>query len=326
MNHYFSEKIRQFAKITLLVVSVFLVSCQSRDTTQTNNQTSRKMRFKNFQELKLGFTTQNFLLVMPVSVENSRQLIDYAEQEGYAWLELRDPDATLTLEESKEIADYARGKGIEISYAIQKGLLDTDFWPVFNKGVKNAAVFKGPGIFRSLASGAEISGNATRKGWTQAELDKVVQYADSAAGIAHENGLQYVIENGGEAFFGDGAQYYGIADVFSRLGDQVGWQFDTANPFSVARVHASPDSIKTFLQQNAGNLFYIHLKAAQNGQAQAVLMDNPLPFQEVFQEMTAHNVPYVAIELQAVDNKEQAFEHMRKSIDYLKSQDIITIP
>ncbi|MEK6479511.1 TIM barrel protein [Catalinimonas sp. 4WD22] len=306
---------------------VFLISCQTSTTSGENDNTvSDKLQFTDYQNLKLGFTTQNFLPVMPVNLENSKKLIDYAAAEGYSWIELRDPDAVLSLEEAQEIADYAIQKEIEVSYAIQKGILDADFWSTFDKGVKNAAVFEGPGFFRSLGSFAEFTADTAKEGWTQEELDQLVLFADSAAAVAQENGLQYVIENASESFFGKDGEYKGIADLFSRTNENVGWQFDTANPFSVSRVHPSAESVKLFLEEHANNLYYIHLKSAQNGQAQTTLMENPLPFAEVFSIMSAHDVPYIAIELQAVDNEEQAFDNMQKSLDYLRAQGFITKP
>lgn len=307
---------------------VFLVSCQTNTTTSNENGStvSNKIEFIDYQNLKLGFTTQNFLQVMPVNLENSKKLVDYAAAEGYSWIELRDPDAVLSLEEAQEVADYATQKGIEVSYAIQKGILDEDFWPTFSKGVKNAAVFEGPGFFRSLGSFAEFTADTSKEGWTQEELDQLVLYADSAASLAHENGLQYVIENASESFFGKDNAYFGIADLFSHTSENVGWQFDTANPFSVSRVHPAADSVAKFLEEHANNLYYIHLKSAEDGQAQTTLMENPLPFAEVFNIMSAHDVPYVAIELQAVDNEKQAFDNMQKSVDYLSEQGFVSKP
>ncbi len=306
----------------LCILSLWGCGQANEKNESSEMNTTKKMQFADYQDLKLGFTTQNFLQVMPVNLENSKKLIDYAANEGYSWLELRDPDAKLTLEEAQQIADYAQQNNIEVSYAIQKGILDDDFWPTFNKGVKNAAIFKGPGVFRSLGSFAEFTADTTKHGWTEAEIDQLVTFADSAANIAQENGLQYVIENASESFFGNN-EYFGIAELFARTNEHVGWQFDTANPFSVSRVHPAADSIQAFLEDHADNLYYIHLKSANNGQAQTTLMANPLAFDTVFEIMASHDVPYVAIELQAVDNEQLAFENMQKSVDYLRAQGFI---
>ena len=64
---------------------------------------------KKYPDLKIGFTTANFLKVLPVTVENTKKLIDFASDHGFSWIELRDPNAVLTLDECRQIADYARG-------------------------------------------------------------------------------------------------------------------------------------------------------------------------------------------------------------------------
>ena len=316
-----------FSCIYFWLALFLVVSCQSGEKKQPADAgEAKQLQFKNYANLKPGFTTQNFQKAMPVSVENTKKLIDYAADQGFAWLELRDSDAVLSLDESKEIADHARNRGIEVIYAIQKGLLDEDFWPTFERGVRNAAVFEGPGIIRSLTGNSEFTKDENKTGWSQEELERIVLYADSAAGIAENNDLQYVIENGLESFFGKGNQHYGAADVLSRVSENVGWQFDTANPFSVSRSHASPDSIIAYLEEYGDKLHYIHLKSAREGEALSTLTNNPLAFGEVFRIMAEHDVPYVAIELQAPETEDQVYENMKQSIEYLKAQDLIQNP
>ena len=316
------------ALLTCCIFAV-LLSCQpGKQSSNTGDEETAPARwqFTDYPVLKLGFTTQNFLPAVEVTPENANKLITYAAEEGYSWIELRDPDAALSPAEARDIADFAQQNNIEVSYAIQKGLLDEDFWPTFQKGVKNAAVFEGPKVFRSLGSFAEFTGNPDKLGWTETELKQLVSFADSAALIAEKYGLQYVIENAAEAFFGEQEAYLGIADLFKETNNKVGWQFDTANPFSVSRVHPQAEAVAQYLNEHADNLFYIHLKSAVDGQAQTTLQPNPLPFAEVFQAMQAHEVPYVAIELQGVDSEQQAFENMSTSLLYLQQEGFISRP
>ncbi len=74
----------------------------------------KKIVLKKYPTLKIGFTTQNFAKVLPVSLDGAKKLIDFAADQGYSWVELRDPSAILTLDECRQISDYARGKNIEI--------------------------------------------------------------------------------------------------------------------------------------------------------------------------------------------------------------------
>lgn len=301
----------------VLFFSLTLISSCERNNSSGTTILAPKLVFKEYKNLKLGFTTQIFAEVAPVSVESSKQYIDYAASSGFTWLELRDPNAILTAEECKAIADYAKRKEVEVGYAIQKGLLDADFWTTFDKGIKNAVFFKGPGTFRVLAGGEEFTSDTTKIGWSSAELDQIVKYADSAALIAQENGLQFVIENGTEPLYGKEPEYFGFADIIDKAREEVGWQFDTANPFSVSRVHSSSDTVIAFLDRHISKLSYIHLKSAKSGVPQRFLTDNPVAFEKVFQALTKQNIPYVAIELQAVDDENQAYQNLEKSVGFL---------
>ncbi|MHC4665975.1 MAG: hypothetical protein ACYS9T_08475, partial [Planctomycetota bacterium] len=50
----------------------------------------RQIAFKKYDNLRLGFTTKNFLDFVDVDVESTKKLIDYASEKGFCWIELRD--------------------------------------------------------------------------------------------------------------------------------------------------------------------------------------------------------------------------------------------
>jgi len=66
----------------------------------SNKKMNPPLVFKDWPNLKIGLTTQNFQKVMPNSVENLTQIIEYASKEGYQFIELRDNLATLNAEDS----------------------------------------------------------------------------------------------------------------------------------------------------------------------------------------------------------------------------------
>lgn len=292
-------------------------------TASCSRNSKKKLEFVKFPNLKLGFTTQNFLECIPVSEENAIKLIDYAVEKSFHWIELRDPDADLTIKECERIASYANEMGIKIAYANQRCFLDPDFWQVFNKGIKKATIFDGPNTIRALISGKSFSENENKLGLDSAEFKEIIDIANKAAGIAKENGLQLVVENGAEAFFSDNETYFGTNEFFQKVNSNVGWQFDTGNPFSGSRVKPSSDMVKQYLMSNIKNLYYIHLKSAQNGQALPSLMDNELGFDVIFSTLSENDIPYVAIELLAIDNKESVYKNHEKSIQYLKRKRFI---
>ena len=122
------------------------------------------IKLKSYPDLKIGFTTANFLRALPVTLENTKKLIDFASDQGFSWIELRDPNAVLTLEECKQIADYARGKKIQIGYAMAVGLMDANFEEVFSRGLANAAVFEGPQTARASCGGNEFNVESEENG------------------------------------------------------------------------------------------------------------------------------------------------------------------
>jgi sugar phosphate isomerase/epimerase len=307
--------------LSLLIVwalMVFLMGSSSQAAKQ-------QLVFNKYTNLKLGFTTQNFIKSLPVTLKNEKILIDYASDKGFSWIELRDPSAVLTLDECREIADYARRKKIEVGYAIQKGLLDNEFWEIFSRAVKNAAVFEGPKTIRSLGCGPEFFADKNKKGWTVSELNKAIEIANKAAKKAKEFGLQYVAENALEVLKGDGIRYFGITEFFANVNPDVGWQFDTANFFSAARVWTKPKDARTFLEKNIGKMFYIHLKTSKDRKAQPFLSDNELDFDVIFSTMSKHNVPYIAIELVALENVDEMYKNHDRSIEYLKTRGFISV-
>ena len=299
------------AAVTILILGVAFLAGQG-------DSAEKKIVLKKYPDLRIGFTTQNFLKSLPVSLENSQKLIDFASDQGFAWIELRDPSAALTLDECKQIAAYARDKKIEVGYALQIGLLDPSFWEIFSRGLANAASFDGPKTIRTLACGPEFSTNAKKKAWTLHELHKIVEVANQAANMAKALGIQYVAENALEVIKGDGMTSFGTAEFFANVNTNVGWEFDTANFFSVSRVWTNPEDARAFLEKFIGKMAYIHLKtSSKEHETLPVLAENELDFDIIFALMVKHKIPYVAIELPQEATPEASYNNHKKSVEYL---------
>ncbi len=274
--------------------------------------------------VKLGFSTQNFLACMPVGVDNQTTLLDFAADEGYAFIELRDPSADLSPEDCKVLAAYAREKDVEVIYEIHKDLFSSDFKEVFDRALVNTAAFGKPGILRSIMSWSEFTADKDKTGWTTEELDHLASLADECAAEAKEQNVQFVLENIIEPWFGnDGG--HGLADLF-RETSGIGLQFDTANPFLPScRGPADPDDVAEHLDQIADRWFTTHLKCGKEGAFQPVLDENPMSYQKIFGLMSANQVQYAALELLSVDDKQECFDNHHKSIEYLASLGIVEV-
>lgn len=280
---------------------------------------AEKIVLKKYPDMKIGFTTQNFLQPLPVSLKNAKKLVDWASDQGFAWIEYRDPGAKLTLNECKQLAAYAKGKKLEVSYAAQVGILDPTFWEIFYRGVANAAVFEGPKTFRTLIAGAEFDPDPKKTAWNLNQLFKLVKKANMAANIAKSKGVQYVGENSTAALKGDGINSFGTTEFFANVNSNMGWQMDTANFFAGIRVLPRPEEAQAFLERNIGKLFYVHVKSSsKEHKSTDILEENELPFDVIFALLSKNKVNYLALELNQKPKLEDCQSNLMKSIEFLK--------
>ncbi len=284
----------------------------------------KSFAFKGSPALKLGFSTQNFLKCLPHDVKNVTEIIHFAAKEGYEFIELRDPDASLSLNDCKELGKIAESLGIDVLYEINSNLLAPDFMKVFKKGLENTKAFPGEGIIRTIVSNTEFASDETKKGWTEAEFTRIIEIAENAGKMAQENNLEFIIENGNESFFGKGKEYYGFADLINHT-KSIGIQFDTANPFqNASREKADPLKVANYLSSVADRWVTTHLKSGKDGVFQPALKENPLDLGTVVSIMAAKNVKYVAFELLASTDKEECFKNHADSILYLIERGLVT--
>ena len=278
----------------------------------------KKIVMKKYPTIKIGFTTQNFAKVLPVSPDSAKKLIDFAADQGHSWVELRDPGAMLTFDECKQISDYARGRNIEIVYALAAGIMDAKFAEIFSRGLANAALFQGPRFIRTGLAGEDFLKDPKKKAWTRQELTDVVAAANQAANQAKTFGLTHVVENAREIVKGDGVISFGTTEFFANVNSNVGLQPDSANFFSVSRVLTKPEDATAFLELYAKKIRYTHLKtSSKEHKALAVLAENELDFDTIFSILAKNHAPYVAIELDPAGKLEDCYGNMKKSVEYL---------
>jgi len=282
-------------------------------------QNEREIISNSYPGLKWGFTTQNFIATTPVSVENAKKFIAYAREQGFSWIELRDPDASLTVDQCKEIASFAASNNIKINYSAQRGLLENDFWDIFYKAVGNSAVFEGPGYCRVLA----LIGQG-EFGWTEEEFTRLVETANKASAIAREKGLQLTVENADTDIDGSGKSYYGFLQFIEQTNQEVTLQLDVANLFT-GPLPVNAWQAESFIRKCSSRISYLHLKSARDGEPLTVLDGNPLDFKTILSIIHEAGVRYIAIELLTDTSEEKVFENMSSSIDYLEKEGIIFI-
>ncbi len=257
-----------------------------------------------------GFTTQNFVGHVPVTLKSSLDFVRYAHEKGFFWIELRDPDASLTVDECREIAAYAESLGIRINYSAQRGLLAEDFWEIFDRSVINTALFDGPQTVRVLALRGEAD-----EGWTEREFQQMVAIANAAVVRAAEHSVGFTVENADAALDGRNQPYYGMIELLEAIDPAVTLQLDTANLFT-GPVELSPADAEAFIRQFAPRISYLHLKSAHNHQALPVIDGNPLDFDTIF-SLLESRPHWVAIELAPNESADQVYAAMEAALDAL---------
>lgn len=302
-------------KIGLMIVVVLLMT--------GHVFAAQKITFTKHPDLKLGFTTANYAKCkMGPTLANAKAWIDYAAQQGYLWVELRDPNADLTLEDCKEIAAYARAKKIEIVYATNRGPNDVDYWQVLEKASQRTLLFEnGLCTIRTTDAGTDFRKDAKKTTWTADEFKKALDTQNKAARMLDKKGMHLMVENAFLSLFGP----FSLDEFFSAADPAIGFQLDTANLFAVARIKPEPKDAEAFLKKHIKRVRYTHLKSSVNKVQHPVLADNPLPFATVFQLLAEHKKPYIAIELGMVDRCDLQQANLEKSLDYLKDKGFITI-
>jgi len=272
-----------------------------------------------YPSLKIGFTSQNFSKWLPLGVANLKTVLDYASKKGFAFIEIRDPNASLSLNDCKELAAYAKDKNVEVIYAMGVGALDDNYFEAFSRGLANAMVFNGPKFVRTGANGNEMNLDPKKQFWTADEFARLVQNLNIAANTAKTFGYTLFVENANEGLKGDGVNTFGTADLFGPQGvnANVGLQLDMANFFCVSRVENSPADVQAFFEANVKKMGYSHLKTSIAHQPQPYLNGNELPFEVYFKSLAKYDKVYVAIELFNADSLENEYINTQKSLDYL---------
>ena len=273
-----------------------------------------------YPTLKFGFTTQNLAKWLPNSVDNLKKIIDFANRKGFSFIELRDANVSLSYEDARKVAAYAKKKKIEVIYAMGMGGLDSNYFELFAKGLANTKLFDGPRFVRTAAFGKEFADDPKKQFWTAAEFSQLVQNLNKAGNTAAMFGYTLFVENAFEGLKGDGANTFGTADLFGPKGvnSNVGFQLDTANFFCTSRAENSPSDVKAFFEENVKRMGYSHLKTSIDKKAGQVLKGNEVPFETFFTSLAKNGKVYIAFELANADTLENAYLNHQKSIDYVR--------
>jgi hypothetical protein len=283
----------------------------------STQQERRSLDFKDYPNLIPGISTFNFLKSIPLDIPGLTEIIEYASETGFKYVEVRDFQADLTIDQCKELASVADKNQIDLIYVFNKNPLDPGFNEVFERALTNVLLLPGPGILRALVSRTEFDADKLKKGWDSEELARLADIADHCAQISSERNIRFVVENNNESFFGDGMTCFGLAEFFEKS-RYTGLQMDIANPFcNSSRVKNDPERVFSFLSGLGDRWIETHLKTVKNGEPQPVLTENPLKVEKIVDLMGRMNVKYVTLELVSAERKEECFDNHALSIKFL---------
>jgi sugar phosphate isomerase/epimerase len=280
-----------------------------------------KIVLKKYPDFKIGILANNFIKPLPLTKDNMKKIMDWAAENGFAWVEIRDPRADLTYVECKELADYAVTKKLEVIYALNIGFLDPQFNEVFYRGCANAALFaaRGPKVIRTSAPGPEFTADTKKATWTKEEFDKILPIANNAANVAKLAGLQLVLEHAFEAMEGDGTTTFGMVEIQKKGNSNIGSQYDTANFFAVSRAPVSPQIAKAYFENFANKTYYVHIKTCgKDHKVTDVTSDNELDLVEIFDILAEAKINYLAFEINQKEKFEDCANNLLNSVEYLK--------
>lgn len=302
--------------ILTLTLGLTICSCSAKSE-------KKLLTFKDYPQIRLGFSSQNFLKALPLDVPGLTEVIEYAASEGFRFVEIRDQFVDLNTDDCKALAEVARKNGLELIYVFNKNLLDPSFGEFFNRALANAETLPGPGILRALASKTEIEADPQKKGWTDDELARLCKIADSCATICKTKNIRFVFENSNEAFFGDSLSYKGLADLFSCTSG-TGLQLDIANLFrNSARSTPDPKKVLDYLPSLGSRWVETHLKSAPAGEPLDYLSENPISVNEIIDLMGKQNVVYAALELNALEDKQMCKDNHARSLTFLRDKALL---
>jgi sugar phosphate isomerase/epimerase len=307
-----------------IIMGVLLLSCLIvGQTLAADAKTGKKIVFTKYPGLKLGFTTVVFARSgLGPTLENAVAFIDYASEQGYAWIEIRDPNGVLTVAECRAINAYAILNKVELAYAANRGPLDGDYWQVVGNSWRNALEFtKGTRTVRVTDSNSEFGKDPKKTAWTEEEFTKALKTHNDAAKGIKDVGLQLVIENANLPVLGP----FGFEALMASTDKAVAYQLDTANMFCVSRVRTDPKEAERVIRKFAPRIFYTHLKSSVNGVCQPILGDNELDIATILSILAQNKKPYIALELAQAETVDEQKANLEKSLEYLKSKGFITI-
>ena len=275
--------------------------------------------------MRLGFTTSIFAKPLASGEVNLGGLVDFAEQQGFAAIELRDDSASYAVEVVQDFVKDAQAKNVEITYAIKNDMFEEGDRALFERGVERAALCGEGAILRLLAAQSALAA-PDKKGYTKQEIQRIAQIVANYAQMADKKGIFLAMEHAKEPLYGDGATYFGLDDVFKELDSSggvptnLGITFDPANAVYVTLCKAptTPDKVLQFLETHNQYIALVHYKTTVNGKTTPVITDADIENEGLFAQLAKVYDGIVCVEIPGAAGLAECHKNIDESLNYLR--------
>ena len=223
---------------------------------------------------QIGFTTQTFVNFIEDKSISVKDLIEWAADQGFKWVEVRDPQIKMSKEYLKIIKNQAEHLGIRIHYAWDgTNILNADHEYSIRKGIENAEIFGKDTMSRIVIAPSNITEEESKLGYSADEFLQVSKTISKYNKIAASHGVTLVYENSVEPILGDKKLYFGMTEIMKE-NPEMKITFDPANSMCKdnARVPAKEGQVVSFSKNYSNQIPYIHIKSTEGNILQSNLL------------------------------------------------------
>jgi hypothetical protein len=280
--------------------------------------------------MRLGFTTSVFARPLATGEVNLGGLVDFAEEQGFVAIELRDEDAAYGLGDVQDFVKDTSAKSIEVTYAIKNDMFLPEDEALVRRGIERAALCGDGAIMRILASQSALA-PADKKGYTADEIEKLARISVDYSKIAEEKGIYLAVEHAREPLYGDGQTYFGLADLLKALEasgampGNFGITFDPANAVytSLCKAPTTADKVFEFLDTQSQHVTLVHLKTTVEGKTTPTLQDADIENEALFSKLSKVYDGIICVEIPAASDLAECRRNIDASLEYLRKQGLM---
>lgn len=213
----------------------------------------------------IGLTTNSFFPSLQSEEIDYNEILQWAVEAGFTWIEIRDPKACFNLDMVRNLGILADELGIEANLAWDNTDLGSDFdLNVWKGQLEKASVFKGQRFSRVTLSPSLV--DTTNSGYNHVDFQQIVTNVETVLKLAKEKGVRIVLENSLESLTAAG-DYIGIDEFMIKAGNSD-LCLDFSNLLITENVSLRPSvsQIYSFVDLYKNRIPYVHFKSTINNQ------------------------------------------------------------